>query len=230
MYARQYAVPERSFSLFGPRGTGKTTWLRQVLPDALWFDLLRTRTFLELTRQPDSFRQQAGQPVLHEAVRLLRRPAMPRLQHQGRCQGSVHGLAHGQGVGEAVHAGAAPRHEVAHESGGCHTFPSTVNAISKKRRNRPQDLSLPAREWGPPPSLSMPTIFFKKFPRCAMLCGRCNDSHDMIGNPFITIKRFLPMTGLRFICRMVLPQIVEVYRRTIFFHGIKSLPNTTKMF
>ena len=58
MYARQYAVPERSFFLFGPRGTGKTTWLRQVLPDALWFDLLRTRTFLELTRQPDSFRQQ----------------------------------------------------------------------------------------------------------------------------------------------------------------------------
>ena len=58
MYARQYAVPERSFFLFGPRGTGKTTWLRQVLPDALWFDLLRTRTFLALTRQPDSFRQQ----------------------------------------------------------------------------------------------------------------------------------------------------------------------------
>src|SRR3990172_4504803 len=47
------------------------------------------------------------QPVLHEAVRLLRRPAMPRLQHPGRCQGSVHGLAHGQGAGEAVHAGAA---------------------------------------------------------------------------------------------------------------------------
>ncbi len=58
MYTRQYAAPERSSFLFGPRGTGKTTWLRQVLPDASWFDLLRTRTFLELTRQPDSFRQQ----------------------------------------------------------------------------------------------------------------------------------------------------------------------------
>ncbi|MBM2828751.1 MAG: ATPase [Actinobacteria bacterium] len=58
MYARHYAVPERSFFLFGPRGTGKTTWLRQVFPDALWFDLLRTGTFLALTRQPDSFRQQ----------------------------------------------------------------------------------------------------------------------------------------------------------------------------
>lgn len=58
MYTRKYELPARSFFLFGPRGTGKTTWLRQVLPAALWFDLLRTRTFLELTRQPDSFRQQ----------------------------------------------------------------------------------------------------------------------------------------------------------------------------
>lgn len=58
MFARKLPLPARSFFLFGPRGTGKTTWLRQVLPDALWFDLLRTQTFLALTRQPDSFRQQ----------------------------------------------------------------------------------------------------------------------------------------------------------------------------
>jgi predicted AAA+ superfamily ATPase len=43
VYARHLPVPDRSFFLFGPRGTGKTTWLRHVLPDALWFDLLRTR-------------------------------------------------------------------------------------------------------------------------------------------------------------------------------------------
>jgi predicted AAA+ superfamily ATPase len=58
MFARQLQVPERSFFLFGPRGTGKTTWLRQELSDALWFDLLRTRTFLELSQRPDLFRQQ----------------------------------------------------------------------------------------------------------------------------------------------------------------------------
>ncbi|MBI2150090.1 MAG: ATP-binding protein [Acidobacteria bacterium] len=50
-------MPDRSFFLFGPRGTGKTTWLRQVLPEALWFDLLRTQTFLQLSQQPDVFRQ-----------------------------------------------------------------------------------------------------------------------------------------------------------------------------
>ncbi|MFN0125901.1 MAG: ATP-binding protein [Verrucomicrobiales bacterium] len=58
MFTRRYPVPDHSFFLFGPRGTGKTTWLRQVLPDALWFDLLRTHTLLALTRQPESFRQQ----------------------------------------------------------------------------------------------------------------------------------------------------------------------------
>ncbi len=58
MFTRLLRLPNHSFFLFGPRGTGKTTWLRHVLPDALWFDLLRTQTFLALTRQPNSFRQQ----------------------------------------------------------------------------------------------------------------------------------------------------------------------------
>ena len=57
-FTRMLQLPERSFFLVGPRGTGKTTWLRQVLPRALWFDLLRTRTFLDLTQQPDMLRQQ----------------------------------------------------------------------------------------------------------------------------------------------------------------------------
>lgn len=58
VFTRRYPIPNHSFFLFGPRGTGKTTWLRQSLPEALWFDLLRTQTFLGLTRHPESFRQQ----------------------------------------------------------------------------------------------------------------------------------------------------------------------------
>jgi predicted AAA+ superfamily ATPase len=58
VFTRSLRLPDHSFFVFGPRGTGKTTWLRSVLPDALWFDLLRTQTFLALTRQPESFRQQ----------------------------------------------------------------------------------------------------------------------------------------------------------------------------
>ncbi len=58
MFTRQQRLPERSFFLFGPRGTGKTTWLRHVLPEALWFDLLRTQTLLEVSQRPEVFRQQ----------------------------------------------------------------------------------------------------------------------------------------------------------------------------
>ena len=58
MMTRRYDRPGHSFFLFGPRGTGKTAWLTHVLPDALWFDLLRTQVVLALSRQPESFRQQ----------------------------------------------------------------------------------------------------------------------------------------------------------------------------
>jgi len=47
------------------------------------------------------------QSVLHQALRLLRRPSMPILDDQGRRSGAASGLAHGQGPREAGHAGAA---------------------------------------------------------------------------------------------------------------------------
>jgi replication-associated recombination protein RarA len=50
MFARLLALPGHSFFLFGPRGTGKTTWLKQVLLDALWFELLRIQTVQTTSR------------------------------------------------------------------------------------------------------------------------------------------------------------------------------------
>ena len=60
MYARTLQLPSRSFFLFGPRGTGKTTWLRAVLPPARshWFDLLVDRELVRLTRDADRFTQE----------------------------------------------------------------------------------------------------------------------------------------------------------------------------
>jgi predicted AAA+ superfamily ATPase len=57
-YTRTLAPPGRSFFLFGPRGTGKTTWLRQVLASARWYDLVRDREVLRLTRDPELFSQE----------------------------------------------------------------------------------------------------------------------------------------------------------------------------
>jgi uncharacterized protein len=49
---RLLRCPDRSFFLFGPRGTGKSTWLRQVLLEAVRIDLLDTSLYLELSRDP----------------------------------------------------------------------------------------------------------------------------------------------------------------------------------
>ena len=44
------------FFLFGPRGTGKTTWLKQRFPDAIYLDLLDHALYLELLARPQRLR------------------------------------------------------------------------------------------------------------------------------------------------------------------------------
>ena len=46
--------PSKTFLLLGPRGTGKSTWLAQAFPRALTIDLLDSRRFLALSRDPAS--------------------------------------------------------------------------------------------------------------------------------------------------------------------------------
>ncbi len=58
MYTRRLPLPGRSFLLLGPRGTGKTTWLRTHLPDARWYNLLLDRELLRLMREPGTFRRE----------------------------------------------------------------------------------------------------------------------------------------------------------------------------
>ncbi len=53
MYSRIIKYPDdKSFFLFGPRGTGKTTWVKQTFPDAVYIDLLESRLFIELSADP----------------------------------------------------------------------------------------------------------------------------------------------------------------------------------
>lgn len=77
MYTRLLALPDHSFFLFGPRGTGKTTWLRERLPDARWYDLLRNDVHLRLMRDPSVFRREVealpgGWVVVDEVQKLPR--------------------------------------------------------------------------------------------------------------------------------------------------------------
>ena len=49
-------LSSRSVFLFGPRQTGKTTWLRQSHPDAPWLNLLHGEVFLRFAREPGRLR------------------------------------------------------------------------------------------------------------------------------------------------------------------------------
>lgn len=50
---RFFKAPDQSFFLFGPRGTGKSTWLRENYPGALWVDLLAPETYRRFEARPE---------------------------------------------------------------------------------------------------------------------------------------------------------------------------------
>jgi predicted AAA+ superfamily ATPase len=50
---RLFTAPKESYFLFGPRGTGKSTWLRQSFPDAIYIDLLDQEVFRKYLAGPE---------------------------------------------------------------------------------------------------------------------------------------------------------------------------------
>ncbi len=76
MYSRMLSPPEgKSFFLFGPRGTGKTTWVRGRFPGALHIDLLEARLFNQLAADPQRLAElipngHAGYVVIDEVQKV----------------------------------------------------------------------------------------------------------------------------------------------------------------
>jgi uncharacterized protein len=54
---RFFVPPAGSFFLLGPRGTGKTTLLREQFADALWINLLRPDVYREFQARPERLRE-----------------------------------------------------------------------------------------------------------------------------------------------------------------------------
>lgn len=76
MIARAREAPRgASFFLFGPRGTGKSTWVQAVLTGALRVDLLKESTFVELLGHADRLEAMAdahgGDTVVIDEVQKL---------------------------------------------------------------------------------------------------------------------------------------------------------------
>jgi uncharacterized protein len=83
--ARLFAPPRGSYFLFGPRGSGKSTWLRHLHPDAHWVDLLDESRYQRYLVDPGLFSAEldALPPrslvVVDEVQRL---PALLNVVHQ----------------------------------------------------------------------------------------------------------------------------------------------------
>nr|WP_218915036.1 DUF4143 domain-containing protein [Desulfurivibrio alkaliphilus] len=66
---RFFQSPNGSFFLFGPRGTGKSTWLQTILPGAIRVDLLDPETQRLYQARPERLRELvAGRPKAREVV------------------------------------------------------------------------------------------------------------------------------------------------------------------
>ena len=71
-------APEGSFFLFGPRGTGKTTWLRESFPKALFIDLLKPDVHRTLSARPERIAEMA-EGSAHKIVVLDEVQRVPEL-------------------------------------------------------------------------------------------------------------------------------------------------------
>jgi uncharacterized protein len=92
MYARQLQPPAGSFFLFGPRGTGKSTWIRQHFPRARCYDLLNTTESLRLAREPRLLYREVESLPTGEWVVIDEIQKVPALLDE------VHGLIENKGL------------------------------------------------------------------------------------------------------------------------------------
>ena len=65
-----------SLFLWGARQTGKSTLLKQLFPDSLWFDLLQSDVFERLSKQPSQLREvvlaiQSEKPIVIDEIQTI---------------------------------------------------------------------------------------------------------------------------------------------------------------
>jgi predicted AAA+ superfamily ATPase len=91
-----------SFFLWGPRQTGKSTLLKVLYPDSLWFDLLLTDVFERFQRNPSQLREivMATQPVKPVVIDEIQK--IPALLDE------IHWLIENSGI-RFVLSGSSPR-------------------------------------------------------------------------------------------------------------------------
>ena len=85
----------RSAFLWGPRKTGKTTYLKERFPEALVYDFLKTDLFVEFSKNPSLLREQ----LLAKETKLLQHPILlDEVQKVPQILDEVHWLMENKGL------------------------------------------------------------------------------------------------------------------------------------
>ncbi len=82
---RLFPKSEHSYFLFGPRGSGKSTWLKHAYPRALYIDLLDPVLFRDFSSHPERLGGAIDKAALHEPViidEIQKAPALLDAVHQ----------------------------------------------------------------------------------------------------------------------------------------------------
>ena len=92
MFARILQPPRQSFFLFGPRNTGKSTWIRKHYPGVLHYDLLDTSESLRMSKDPRNLYREASSKSSGDWVVIDEIQKVPALLDE------VHGLIENKGL------------------------------------------------------------------------------------------------------------------------------------
>jgi predicted AAA+ superfamily ATPase len=79
----------RSAFLWGPRKTGKTSYLKEHFPDSLYYDFLKTDLFFELSKNPSLFRERL---LAKEKIALVKPVILDEVQKIPQILDEVHWL------------------------------------------------------------------------------------------------------------------------------------------
>ena len=114
---------KESLFLWGARQTGKSTLLKALYPDSLWFDLLLSDVFERLQRSPSQLREivvasQSNKPIVIDEIQKI-----PALLNE------VHWLIENQ-HSQFILSGSSPRKIIRSESQPAWRASTQVRAIS----------------------------------------------------------------------------------------------------
>ena len=96
VYPRRLKAPPKTFMLFGPRGTGKTTWLKSYFAPKAFINLLHSDLYFRYKAAPSALRKDLSDVKSGEWVVIDEAQRVPELLNE------IHSLYEDKGIHFAI--------------------------------------------------------------------------------------------------------------------------------